>query len=177
MDQYPFRVWTHAFGRTPSRREVLRGLAGVGLSLGGLRLSEVEAAKNKPKKRKKRKGKKQTPIPSVTPPPVTGPPPPGRKVGTCSALRNRCSVVDPGIATCDPANESSACLVTTSGELFCGTLFGFQTSVNCKACDQDADCVALGFPPGSACVQLGGQFCNGCEATNNRACLPTAIPD
>ena len=80
MDQKLFTAWTRAFSRTPSRREVLGGLAGVGLSLGGLRLSEVEAAKNKPKKRKKRK--KQTPIPIVTPPPVTVPPPAGRKVGT-----------------------------------------------------------------------------------------------
>ena len=31
-------------------------------------------------------------------------------------------------------------------QLLCGTLFGFDAAVNSKACTQDADCLALGFP-------------------------------
>jgi len=156
-----------------TRRSITRLLGGVA-ALGAAVVAGRGEADAKKKRHKKKKRKAQ---PLIVPPPVTTPVPPARKVGTCSALRNRCTVVDPAIALCDPVNDFSACLVTTSGELFCATLFGFEQSVNCQSCNQDADCLALGFPPGSACVQLGGKFCNGCEATNNRACFPTAIPD
>jgi hypothetical protein len=72
MEQYPFRVWTQSFGRAPSRRDVLRGLAGAGLGLSALRLSDVAAGK-KTKKGKKRKRKKKS-QPPITPPPFTLPP-------------------------------------------------------------------------------------------------------
>jgi len=170
MDHRNFDALTRSFG-TASRRNLGRVLAGGGVTaLFGSAFGALDADANK-KRHKKRKKRRRPNLPPVTAPVPT------RKVGTCSALRNRCTVVDPAIANCDPDNQFSACLRTASDELFCGTLFGFDAAVNCKACTQDADCLALGFPPGSACVQLGGQFCNGCEATNNRACLPTAIPD
>src|SRR5215213_3464644 len=172
MDHYRFDALTRGLGSAVSRRNLGRILAGGGFAaLFGSAFGALGADANK--KRRKKRRKRQRPN---LPPPVTAPVP-TRKVGTCSALRNRCTVVDPAIAVCDPVNDFSTCLLTTSGELFCATVFGFNQSVNCQSCNQDADCLALGFPPGSACVQLGGQFCNGCEATNNRACLPTAIPD
>jgi hypothetical protein len=173
MDHTHFDALTRSFG-TASRRNLGRALAGGGfaaLFASAFTTRDVDAKK---KRHKKKKRKAQ---PLIASPPASTPVPPARKVGTCSALRNRCTVVDPAIAVCDPANDFSACLVTASGELFCATLFGFDRSVNCQSCNQDADCLALGFPSGSACVQLGGTLCNGCEATNNRACLPTAIPD
>ena len=170
MDQNQFDGLTRAFNATTPRRV----LAGGGLAaLFALAFTTLDVDAKKKRHKKKRRARPLI----VPPPPVTTPVPPVRKVGTCSALRNRCTVVDPAIALCDPVNDFSACLLTTSGELFCATLFGFERSVNCQSCNQDADCLARGFPPGSACVQLGGTFCNGCEATNNRACLPTAIPD
>jgi hypothetical protein len=173
MDHNRFDGITQALSSGASRRGLGRVLAGGGL--GALFASafstlQVDAKKKRRKTKKKRKGQ-----PAI--PPLTTPVPPARKVGNCSPLRNRCTVVDPAIAICDPVNDFSSCLFTTSGEPFCATLFGFNPAVNCQACSQDADCLALGFPPGSACVQLGGMLCNGCEATNNRACLPTAIPD
>lgn len=96
--------------------------------------------------------------------------------GDCTASRNRCTALDPGLAVCNPTSQFAACLVTTGSAPFCGTLFNFDATVNCQTCGKDADCLALGFPPGSACVQLGGQFCNGCESTQNRACFPPADP-
>jgi hypothetical protein len=80
------------------------------------------------------------------------------------------------LALCNQPDEFATCLVTTEGAPFCGTLQFFNPAVHCQSCNTDVDCVERGFPPGSACVQLGGQFCNGCEATENRACLPPAIP-
>lgn len=96
--------------------------------------------------------------------------------GACTTARNRCTSVDPGLAICNPNSQFAACLVTTGNAPFCGTLFNFDPATTCQACTKDADCLALGFPAGSACVQLGGTFCNGCEATQNRACLPPADP-
>jgi hypothetical protein len=174
MDHTHFDALTRSVG-TASRRNFGRALAGGGLAaLFASACTTLDVDANKKRHKKKRKAQPLI----APPPPVTTPVPAARKVGTCSALRNRCAVVDPAIAICDPTNQFAACLRTASGEPFCGTLFGFQTSVNCKACNQDADCLEFGFPPGSACVQLdSGQFCTGCEATNNRACVPTAIPD
>ncbi len=96
--------------------------------------------------------------------------------GACTTSRNRCTSVDPGLAVCNPNSQFAACLVTTGNAPFCGTLFNFDPAVTCQTCTRDADCLAIGFPSGSACVQLGGTFCNGCEATQNRACLPPADP-
>jgi hypothetical protein len=96
--------------------------------------------------------------------------------GACTTSRNRCNSVDPGLAICNPNSQFAACLVTTGNAPFCGTLFNFDPAVTCQTCSKDADCLAVGFPSGSACVQLGGTFCNGCEATQNRACLPPADP-
>src|SRR5215217_6836958 len=55
---------TQALGRLPSRRDVLRSLAGAGLGLGALRLPGIAAAK---KKRKKRKKKTEQSTASCTP--------------------------------------------------------------------------------------------------------------
>src|SRR4051812_6523001 len=96
--------------------------------------------------------------------------------GACTTSRNRCTSLAPGLAICNPNSQFAACLVTTGNAPFCGTLFNFDPAVTCQTCTRDADCLALGLPSGSACVQLGGTFCNGCEATQNRACLPPADP-
>src|SRR5436190_1288242 len=59
MDQKQFDALTRTVSRFPSRREMLRGLAGAGLGLGALRMSQVEAAKNGGKGKNK-KGAKVT---------------------------------------------------------------------------------------------------------------------
>jgi hypothetical protein len=91
-------------------------------------------------------------------------------------LSKRCGSLDPAVAVCNPLDEFATCVVTTGNAPFCGSLLGFSPAAHCQNCTRDADCLALGFPTGSACVQLGGTFCNGCEATQNRACLPPADP-
>jgi hypothetical protein len=54
MDQHHVSIWTRSLRGVPSRRDVVRALAGAGLGLGALRLSDVASAKNK------KKGKKVT---------------------------------------------------------------------------------------------------------------------
>src|SRR5687767_7465904 len=73
MDQHHFPAWTRSVRSVPSRRDVLRSLAGAGLGLGTLRLSDVTAAKHTKKGKKKRKRKKKS-QPPITPPPFTLPP-------------------------------------------------------------------------------------------------------
>jgi hypothetical protein len=55
MDPNSFVVVTPLLTRVPSRRDVLRGLAGVGIGLGAARLPESADAKKNKKRRKKRK--------------------------------------------------------------------------------------------------------------------------
>jgi hypothetical protein len=59
MDQHFFSTWTRSLRGVPSRRDVVRSLAGAGLGLGALRLSDAASAKNKKKGKKKRKKKVQ----------------------------------------------------------------------------------------------------------------------
>jgi hypothetical protein len=73
MDQHHFTVWARSVSSVPSRRDVLRSLAGAGLGFGALRLSDAVAAKHKKKKGKKRKRKKKSQTP-ITPSPFTLPP-------------------------------------------------------------------------------------------------------
>ena len=59
MDQHRLTVLKDSFGSVPSRRDILRGLAGagLGLGLGSLRLADAASAKNKKKGKKKSKTK------------------------------------------------------------------------------------------------------------------------
>jgi hypothetical protein len=59
VDQTRFKIVTRSLTSLPSRRDVMRALAGAGLGLGALRLSDAVAAKNKQKGKKKRKKKVQ----------------------------------------------------------------------------------------------------------------------
>ena len=54
MDQTSFNVVTRILSHLPTRRAVLRGLAGAGLGFNSLRLSQAVEAKKKHKKRNKR---------------------------------------------------------------------------------------------------------------------------
>lgn len=202
MNHHQFNPVAQALIRCPSRRDVVRGLMGVGLAIGTLRLSHAADAKKR--KGKKTKKKQHTPQPVVN---AFGcldigqrcrgdsslccsgvcagrKPKKGKRdrrvcaahnAADCSEQRNRCTSTNPITAVCNLPDLFSSCLVTTGNAPFCGSLFEFDSSVHCQACTRDADCLGLGFPAGSACVQLGGQYCNGCEATQNRACLPPAV--
>ena len=56
MDQQHIHAVTHTLRRLPSRRDVLRGLAGAGLGLNGLWLAGGVAAKKKKRRKKRRAG-------------------------------------------------------------------------------------------------------------------------
>src|SRR5215207_2969700 len=75
MDQQHVAAWTRsltriAVTRLPSRRDVLRGLVGLGLGLSALRRPETADAKKKRKKRKKHKKKRTQSPPQPLPPPA-----------------------------------------------------------------------------------------------------------
>jgi hypothetical protein len=149
MDRNLFTAWTRAFSRRPSRRAVLGGLAGVGLSLGGPWRSEVEAAKKR-KKRKKRKGKKSTPF--QLPPLVfnqhgcidvgqpcrgdssnccscmcQGPAPAAGQPDTSTCVAHNTSICKPSTdlctsgvqAVCNANKPNRACVLTTGNAGFC----------------------------------------------------------
>lgn len=87
-----------------------------------------------------------------------------------------------GICTADSAtpfacnnSEECVCFHTTAGSNFCADLASFGQEF-CADCQQDADCQALGFPRGSACIPFSDGACAGkCE--NGMACLaPCGTP-
>src|SRR5688500_18528872 len=59
MDQQRLTTWTRSMRNLPSRRDIVRGLAGAVLGLGSLGLAGPLAAKNKNQKSKKGKKRKQ----------------------------------------------------------------------------------------------------------------------
>lgn len=191
MDQQPVGALT----RIPSRRDVVRGLVGAGLGLGIARWQPTAEAKKKRKEpptpvvnefgcldvgqpcrgnsalccsgvcqgKKPKKGKKDTRTCAA------------HHTGDCTPQRNYCDAIPKVLALCNLPADTAFCTVTTGNAPFCASLLGFDAAVHCQACAKDSDCLALGFPPGSACVQTGGD-CNACEATQDRACFPPAGP-
>src|SRR3954454_2835340 len=100
MELDRFSAFRSSFTSTPARRDILRALAGIGLGLGVMQLSETAEARNKKKKNKKNKRNKpnqpQRPRPprdpQPTPPPPTCTPQCGGKIcgddgcgGTCGS--------------------------------------------------------------------------------------------
>jgi hypothetical protein len=156
----------------PSRREVLRGLA-AGLGLAAVPL----LGEAKPKRRKKRK--RPTPAKpnqygclevndscrrhlQCCSGRCTGKP--GRKrcrahgTGTCNQTNLAvCEAIGLEQTRCNNS-ISCYCTRTTAGSSFCGDV---STTSDCAICKRDVHCVALGFPPGSACVPFATGFCAG----------------
>lgn len=193
MDQNPFDSVSHLLTRVPSRRDVLRSLAGAGLGLGALRLPEVVAAKNDHRKHKKRnkderKSKHKKAV-QVAPQPnefgclSVGQPCGGDSTLCCSSIcegaapkkgkrdtrvcaahgQGTCDQTAPGICEAKDPNQvlcndsTGACFTTTAGSNFCAELTGEHSG--CADCRRDADCEALGFPPGTACAIVSGRNC------------------
>ena len=96
--------------------------------------------------------------------------------GGCTPVRSACVVVDITQALCNPAIPVAVCMATTGNAGFCGSLAGFNSQANCRSCTTDTECVAFGFPSGSACVIVQGGGCGDpCAVTNGRACLQPGI--
>lgn len=169
----------------PSRRDVLRGIAATGIGL--VSVAVPASAGAKPKQQRKRRKPGQRPAK----PNRYG----CRKVddscrrhrqccsGVCAGKRGRkrcrrhgagtCSQTRP--ALCEAAsqlttlcNNSSncACVRTTSGSAYCGSL----VTSSCVPCKRDADCVKQGFHRGSACAPFGTGNCAG-QCARATACF------
>lgn len=173
----------HELTSLPTRRHVLHGLAGLGLTLAASWRPEDADAKKKNKKKKGKK-KQQPNVPPTSPPPPTPPTPNAYgcfSVGvTCTSASECCSsLCDGGVCqghgagTCSPqleavceagtpsaalyCNNSTKCYCTrtTGGSNFCGSIEVY----GCADCSRDADCLDLGFPAGTACAPFSTGIC------------------
>jgi hypothetical protein len=188
MDHQQFEALTRAItAGEGSRRAVVRLLAGaaaLGFALGGLTV--VDAKKRKKNKTKKKKKQKPLPPPLFNAfgcvnvggncqgnsalccsgicqgeQPRKGKPDTSicvaHNTGGCTPERNAC-VTGNETSICNP---DAVCTLTTGGAGFCASRLNASRAQNCRICRTDADCVAQGFPPGSACVILTGGQCVG----------------
>jgi hypothetical protein len=186
MDQHHLSPLTRALISVPSRRDVLRGLAGVGFGLGVYRLPEGTEAKKKGKKKPKknafnclavgqkcagRDGKccsgicqgkrpkkgKQDKSKCVT-----------HNAGICIAEADSCTA---GVEVpCNPTNPSCFCTLTTGNAGFCAAFSGGPAG-HCRVCRKDTDCEPE-FGEGAACLLLAGVCTSLCLATGRTACAP-----
>lgn len=184
MDRQRFGALAQLMTNGPSRRDVLRGLAGVGLGLGTRRLPDLAEAKKKGKRKKKSK----KPRPNAFGCLDVGAACASEEQccsGICEGKKGKrkcrahdvgtCDQADPGI--CEAGNifqalcngKDCGCFRTTGGSNVCAGLFDVSECADCK---KDADCLALGFPPGTACAPISGDMvCEGiCEG--GMACMP-----
>jgi hypothetical protein len=153
VDHNRFVAVTQSLISIPSRRHLLRGLAGAGLGLGVARLPGSAEAKKKGKK-KPRKGR-----PNAFGCLEVGDPCRNAAQccsGICKGKKGvrRCRAHDTGTCKQDgvlaPCNNRTncGCFRTTAGSDICAELF---PPSDCAECQRDADCLDLGFPAGSAC--------------------------
>ena len=90
--------------------------------------------------------------------------------GTCSQQGpGVCLSQNPNLLTCN--NENCVCWRTTAGSNFCGERFGSALSKESE-CRRDADCDALGFPPGTACAPVSEGYCSGITTTGMACMIP-----
>jgi hypothetical protein len=164
-----FNALTRSLIERPSRRDVLRGLTAVGLGFAATRhVGVADAKKHKRKKHKKHK-KVQPPTPNEFGCFEVGDPctsaddccsgicegTPGKlqchahNTGTCEqGVPGLCEAANPTDTICN--GGTGFCVRTTAGSNAC--IYDYA----CVDCRRDADCEALGHPPGSACAPWGG---------------------
>lgn len=172
MESPHFDRLTRTLADASSRRGLLRGLV-AGLGMAAIPLPGWVAAKNgkRSKSRKKKPAFNQFGCLNV------GQKCGGKSANCCSGIcqgkkpkkgekdKSRCVAHDEGGCRADqdffldpltsicPANAVGFCFRTTGSASFCGQSGGLVEA----ACAQDADCRALGFGEGAACV-----VCPGC---------------
>jgi hypothetical protein len=170
MEQQRFDALTRTLRSRPTRRDVLRGLAAIGIGLATTRLPAAVEAETSYGCRKvggackrasqccsgiceRRNGKKTC-----------------RAHGTAT-----CRQGVPGVCTADipellrcGSNSDCFCFRTTAGSNFCGAWFG-GTKI-CHACSKDTDCEALGLP-GSACVPVAVGNCAAVNCEGGMMCM------
>lgn len=92
------------------------------------------------------------------------------KPGICLAAPNDF----PSLA-CGPDNSACHCFTTTAGSSFCSSGVDVTNQHNCEQCKTDADCVALGWPSGSACAPVSRGHCNGFCDTGMACLVPCGV--
>jgi hypothetical protein len=159
MDQSSFTAVTRALAGLPSRRDVLRSLAGAGLGLGALGLPRVTEAKKKHKKKKGKKKGKQQPGPQSGP--QSQPQPQPQPLPPLVFNQYGCIAVD------QPCRGDSA--------LCCSGIC--QGSAPSEGQPDDSRCVAHGA---GTCKQEGEGICTAanpaglkCNNNVNCACIQT----
>ena len=179
----------------PTRRDVLRGLTATGLGLGLPVVPAIADAREKRRKKPKRTKRPKRAKPNQYGCLEVGDPCRRRQQccsGICAGKRGkkrcrahgaaRCPQKTPGACTAKyndiPSLKCDArcfCYRTTAGSNFCSQGV-YNDKRNCAVCRRDADCVALGFPPGSACAPIprSGTCAGFCDT--GTACLaPCAV--
>jgi hypothetical protein len=95
--------------------------------------------------------------------------------GTCAAGADTCA--NTGNPFCQDASgqHTCICLSRLQGGTRCGV---YGNASTCDQCTTDADCIDLGFPPGSSCTQDFGIDCPICQNDNRGSCIiPCGRPD
>jgi hypothetical protein len=91
--------------------------------------------------------------------------------GTCDQEGpGLCTAPNPELLTCNNSAEC-ACIRTTAGSNFCYDQRS-ESGSDCAECQQDADCEALGFPPGTACAAVLAGRCAGACAGGMYCTVP-----
>jgi hypothetical protein len=182
MDSKRFDALARSLGG--SRRSLLAG--GLALTAGGLGASALDA-----RKRKKRKKRKPTARPNefgcleVNDPCARaeeccsgiceGKKCRAHDTGTCRQDRQGvCSATTNDVPTLTCGNDCY-CFRTTAGSNFCAVPPAAVGDPKCVDCKKDADCQALGFPAGSACVPVDLGHCSGRCATGMACLVPCGV--
>jgi hypothetical protein len=95
--------------------------------------------------------------------------------GTCAAGADTCA--NAGNPFCKDASGDNTCICLSrlEGGTRCGV---YGDASTCDQCTTDADCIGLGFPPGSSCAQDFGVDCKVCQNDNKGTCIiPCGSPD
>jgi hypothetical protein len=180
---------SHFDGLTRSLVESRRSLLGGALALAGGTLGTATATARRRRKKKGKKAKKPKPNAFGC-----------LSVGaSCKSADLCCSGVCEGkkcqahgTGTCQqgikgvcevPLNEAVLlkcnndfncyCYQTTAGSNFCSAPIRLE---QCAICATDADCVALGFPPGSACAPVSQGHCVGTCDSGMACMVPCGSP-
>jgi hypothetical protein len=174
VNEHRFAIVTQSLNRLPSRRDLVRGLAGAGFGLAAARLPDSVTARQERRKRKKARpnafgcfnvGK-----------------PCKRAAQCCSSIceRKRRRAHDTGtcVAGKHPAScggaSNVACTTSLEKAGFCATTTGNAgyciASGECFVCSTDAECQAAKngkYGSRAACVRCAGE----CTTTGGTACV------
>jgi hypothetical protein len=152
MEQHYLSALKRSLRSLPSRRDFLRGIAGAGLGVGVLRLSDDVDARTKKKKGKSRKNKRRNGNSqggTTPPPPPTNP----TCIPTC-----------PGAVPCGPDGCGGSCGTCRNNET-CqnGTCVCVPQCAPANACGTDGCGGSCGTCPATTCqgTTLTNHVCNG----------------